>query len=93
MNELGQEVAAAWGLAPKPRGEGVWAWLRYHLKVGANRTNFGTCPVKGCPNELLTPFSTRCQRHQAEWRAAENAELLRLHRAYMADLARRDDLD
>jgi hypothetical protein len=68
QDTLGEIIAAA----PKPRGEGAWAWVRYHAirSRDAVMSDEGKCQVPGCPrasrNYLFGgPLLCRPHREQA----------------------------
>ena len=49
---------------PKPRGEGAWAWVRYHLiRVKGIANGEETCTVVGCPHSPVGHWPGVCERH------------------------------
>lgn len=71
MGHTEEAVAQIWGTAPKPRGEGVGAWIKYHLIAirSSYRSQF-VCAEVGCPQTPTTlfgnPTSAYCRLHQSD---------------------------
>lgn len=77
MNETLGEILAT---IPKPRGEGIWAWLRYYLiKMRSVYRSSYMCAQVGCPEtpEIYPwgqPKSPYCSLHSTSEQAKQRKE-------------------
>jgi len=69
MGQAEETVADIIALTPKPRGEGAWAWIRYHLIYlrSASRSGF-ICAQPGCSEipemiRYIGPTGPYCAYH------------------------------